>query len=298
MTFDARLISGIGVLAAVVECGGFAKAGEAVGLTPSGVSRAIARLEERIGARLFDRHSRKVALTEAGRRLHAEASPLLAAILEAAEAAADDTARVRGRLKLNVDPWFARIVLAPRLQELLAQFPELAVELRITNASEEMFAGGVDLAVRFGPPPDSALIGRKLLDTRVITVASPAYLARRPPPRTPADVAGHEAILFRDPQSGRPFAWEFHRAGEVVEVAVARRLVMDDPSVALAACEAGSGLFQSFELGLEPWIQTGRLVPVLSDWAEERFPLYAYYASRRQLAAKVRAFLDFIVPGG
>ncbi|HEY1929237.1 MAG TPA: LysR family transcriptional regulator [Caulobacteraceae bacterium] len=298
MTFDARLLSGIGVLAAVVDSGGFAKAGEAVGLTPSGVSRAISRLEERVGARLFDRHPRKVALTEAGQRLHAEASPLLAAILEAAEAAAGDSARVRGRLKLNVDPWFARVVLAPRLQELLTRHPELAVDLQITNHAEEMFAAGVDLAVRFGPPPDSALISRKLLDTRVITVASPAYLARRPPPLTPAEVAGHEAILFRDPQSGRPFAWEFHRAGEVVEVPVASRLVMDDPSVALAACEAGSGLFQSFELGLEPWIQAGRLVPVLTDWAEERFPLYAYYASRRQLPAKVRAFLDFIVPGG
>jgi DNA-binding transcriptional LysR family regulator len=298
MTFDARLLSGIGVLAAVVDSGGFAKAGEAVGLTPSGVSRAIARLEERVGARLFDRHPRRVALTEAGRRLHAEAAPLLAAILEAAEAAADDATRVRGRLKLSVDPWFARIVLAPRLHELLARYPELAVELRITNAAEDMFAGGVDLAVRFGPPPDSALISRKLLDTRVITVAAPSYLARRPPPRTPAEVAGHEAILFRDPQAGRPFAWEFHRAGEVVEVTVAGRLVLDDPSAALAACEAGSGLFQSFELGLEPWLQAGRLVPVLTDWAEERFPLYAYYASRRQLAAKVRAFLDFIVPGG
>ncbi|HEY2048487.1 MAG TPA: LysR family transcriptional regulator [Caulobacteraceae bacterium] len=281
----------------MVESGGFAKAGEAVGLTPSGVSRAIARLEERVGARLFDRHPRKVALTEAGRRLHAEASPLLASILEAAEAAADDSARVRGRLKVSVDPWFARVVLAPRLQELLTRYPQLAVELLVTNHFEEMFAGGVDLAVRFGPPPDSALISRKLLDSRVITVASPAYLARRPAPRTPAEVSGHEAILFRDPQSGRPFAWEFHQAGEIVEVAVASRLVMDDPSAALAACEAGAGLFQSFELGLEPWIATGRLVPVLTDWAEERFPLYAYYASRRQLPAKVRALLDFIVPG-
>jgi DNA-binding transcriptional LysR family regulator len=297
MTFDARLLSGIGVLAAVVESGGFAKAGEAVGLTPSGVSRAIARLEERVGARLFDRHPRKVALTEAGRALHAETAPLLGAMLEAAEAVAGDAARVRGRLKLNLDPWFARIVLAPRLTELLARYPELAVEMRITNAAEEMFSGGVDLAVRFGEPPDSALIGRKLLDTRIVTVASPAYLVRRPPPRTPAEVAGHEAILFRDPQSGRPFTWEFHRTGEIVEVQVPGRVVMDDPSVALAACEAGAGLFQSFELGLERWIESGRVVQVLPDWAEERFPLYAYYTSRRQLAAKVRAFLDFVVPG-
>ena len=161
MNFDARLLSGIGVMAAVVESGSFARAGEIVGLTPSGVSRAIARLEAKVGARLFDRHSRKVALTEAGRRFHVEVTPLLAAITEAAETAADKTARVRGRLKLSVDPWFARIVLAPRLPALLALHPELSIEMRITNSFEEMFTGGIDLALRFGPPADSSLISRK-----------------------------------------------------------------------------------------------------------------------------------------
>jgi DNA-binding transcriptional LysR family regulator len=295
MAFDARLLAGISLLDAVVEAGGFAKAGDAVGLTPSGVSRAIARLEERIGARLFDRNARRVTLTEAGRRLHAEAAPLLNGILEAAESIGEDAGRVRGRLKASVDPWFARIVLAPRLPEFLAAYPELALQLRVTNAAEDMLSGGVDVAVRFGPPAASAAIGRKLFETRVITVASPSYLARRPPPKVPAEVVAHDLILFRDPQSGRPFTWEFHGPGRPVEVPAAGRLVLDDPSAALAACEAGAGLFQSLEVGLEPWLRTGRLVMVLPDWAEERFPLYAYYASRRQLPAKVRTFLNFIV---
>ena len=173
MAFDARLLAGISLLDAVVEAGGFAKAGDAVGLTPSGVSRAIARLEERIGARLFDRNARRVTLTEAGRRLHAEAAPLLNGILEAAESIGEDAGRVRGRLKASIDPWFARIVLAPRLPEFLAAYPELALQLRVTNAAEDMLSGGVDVAVRFGPPAASAAIGRKLFETRVITVASP-----------------------------------------------------------------------------------------------------------------------------
>lgn len=295
MALDARLLAGISLLDAVVEAGGFAKAGDAVGLTPSGVSRAIARLEERIGARLFDRNARRVTLTEAGRRLHAEAAPLLNGILEAAESIGEDAGRVRGRLKASIDPWFARIVLAPRLPEFLAAYPELALQLRVTNAAEDMLSGGVDVAVRFGPPAASAAIGRKLFETRVITVASPSYLARRPPPKVPAEVVDHDLILFRDPQSGRPFTWEFHGPGLPVEVPAAGRLVLDDPSAALAACEAGAGLFQSLEVGLEPWLRTGRLVMVLPDWAEERFPLYAYYASRRQLPAKVRTFLNFIV---
>ena len=155
-------------------------------------------------------------------------------------------------------------------------------------------SGGVDVAIRFGQPDTPGLIARKLLETRVITCAAPHYLKRHGAPERPEEVAGHEALLFRDPQSGRPFTWEFHRRGQVVSCAVSGQVVMDDPSAALAACEAGQGLFQSLELGLAPWLQSGRLVQVLKDWAEERFPLYALYPSRRQAPAKVRAFLDFV----
>jgi DNA-binding transcriptional LysR family regulator len=294
MMFDARLLSGVGVMVAVVEAGSFARAAEMLGLTPSGVSRAIARLEARLGARLFHRNPRSVVLTDEGRRFHAEVAPLLTAIEEAATGASGASSEVRGRLKVSVDPWFARVVLAPRLSELMSQYPQLSLDLLVSNHREEMMAGGIDLALRIGPPDSSSLIARKLLDTRIVTCAAPDYLARRGAPQTPADVPAHEALLFRDPQSGRPFTWEFHRRGEVVEVAVNGRVVMDDPSAALAACEAGQGLFQSFELGLEPWLAGGRLVQVLGDWAEERFPLYLYFPSRRHAPAKVRAFLGFI----
>lgn len=294
MTFDARLLSGIGVMMAVVEGGSFVRAAEIVGITPSGVSRAVARLENQLGAKLFHRTPRSVAMTEEGRRFFDQVAPLLTGIEEAAEDVAGARASVRGRLKLSADPWFARVVLAPRLPELVARHPLLLVDLMTTNHRQEMMAGGVDIALRFGPPEPSNLIARKLLDTRIVTCAAPAYLARRGVPTSPGDTAEHEAVLFRDPQSGRPFGWAFHRGGEAIEVDVSGRFVTDDPSAALAACEAGQGLFQSFELGLAPWLESGRLVQVLQDWAEERFPLYCYYPSRRLLPLKVRAFLDFL----
>lgn len=137
---------------AVVEAGSFVRAADALGLTPSGVSRAIARLETRIGIRLFDRNPRAVVLTEEGRRFHAQVAPLLTGIEEAAEEAAGASATVRGRLKLNLDPWFARILLAPRLPELTTRYPQLSLELLVSNHREDMMAGGVDLALRFGPP--------------------------------------------------------------------------------------------------------------------------------------------------
>jgi DNA-binding transcriptional LysR family regulator len=274
MSFDTRVLTGAGVLAAITETGNFARAAEILGLTPSGISRAVARLEARVGVRLFDRSPRTVTLTEEGRRFHARIMPLLAGLEEAAAEAAGAAAVVNGRLRVSIDPL-------------------LSVDFTTSNYRDEMMAG-VDVAVRFGPPDTASLIARKLFDVRVLTCAAPGYLARHGTPRTPHDLAHHDCLLFRDPQTGRPFAWEFHRDGEIVAVKIAGRVVMDDPSAAVAACAAGLGVFQSLEMGLGPWLAGGELVPILSDWAGERYPLYAYHPSRHLPPAKVRAFLDFV----
>jgi DNA-binding transcriptional LysR family regulator len=281
------------VLAVVTEAGNFARAAEILNLTPSGVSRAVARLEARIGVRLFDRSPRSVTLTEEGRRFHAQVMPLLAGLEEAAADAAGAAAVVNGRLRVSVDPWFARMVLSPYLPRFMAKYPLLSVDLTTSNYREEMMTG-VDVAVRFGSPDIASLITRKLFETRVLTCAAPCYLQQHGEPRTPHDLAHHECLLFRDPQSGRPFSWEFHRGNQVMEVNVAGRLVMDDPSAAVAACVAGQGVFQSLEMGLGPWLASGQLVQILPDWAEEQYPLYAYHPSRHLPPAKVRAFLDFV----
>ena len=293
MALDTRLLTGVGVLAAVTEAGNFARAAEMLGLTPSGVSRAVARLEARVGVRLFDRNPREVSLTEEGRRFHTQVMPLLAGLDEAAAEAAGAAAVVRGRLRVSVDPWFARMVLASKLQQFLVRYPLLSVDLSTSNYREEMMTG-IDVAVRFGLPDQSSLIVRKLLETRILTVAAPAYLEKHGEPRSPHDLVHHEALLFRDPQTGQPFPWEFQRCGAVSEVKVSSRMVMDDPSVAIAACVAGQGVFQSLAIGLAPFLSRGELVQVLPEWSEELYPLYAYHPSRHLPPAKVRALLDFI----
>jgi DNA-binding transcriptional LysR family regulator len=295
MAFDGRLLGGIGVLAAVVETGNFVRAAEALGLTQSGISRAVARLEARVGVRLLDRTPRAVSLTDEGRRFHAQVAPLLAGLEEAASEAVGAAHAVRGRLRVNVDPWFARLVLAPRLSGFLATHPQLSIELLIRDTLGDLVSEGIDVAVRFGEPEPSGLIARKLLETRILACAAPAYLARCGRPQHPRDLAGHECLLFRDPVTGRPFPWEFHRAGEVVEVEVTGRLVMNDLATKLSACVAGHGIAQTIEFGLDSLFASGELVQILADWAEERFPLYAYHPSRHLPPAKVRAFLDFVV---
>lgn len=296
MAFDARLLSGIGTLVAVAETGSFARAAEALGLTPSGVSRAVARLEARLGIRLFDRNARATTLTEAGQRLLAEVSPLLASIAEAADSARGEASAVTGRLRLNCDPWFASILLAPRLRSFILAYPQLTLDLVVRDRLGDLVSEGFDAAVRFGEPEPSGLITRKLLETRIITCASPFYIERHGRPEHPSDLASerHECLLFRDPVTGRPFDWEFHRAGEVLPVNVHGRLVLNEAATAVAACVAGLGIAQPMALGTEAMLQDGRLVELFPDWNGELFPLHVYHPSRHLPPAKVRAFLRFV----
>jgi DNA-binding transcriptional LysR family regulator len=293
MAFDVRLLGGIGVLAAVVETGNFARAAASMGLTPSGVSRAVARLEERVGVRLFDRTPRAVTLTDDGRRFHAQIAPLLAGLEEATADAVGGAATVRGRLRVNVDPWFARLILAPRLPSLIDRHPGLEIELITRDAIGDLVAEGFDIAVRFGEPEPTGLIARKLLETRIVTVAAPNYLERHGRPKAPADLVGHTCIQFRDPWSGRPFAWEFHRGRKVVSVDTRGPLLVTEAGIGLMACLAGAGIAQVMTLGLGDMVTTGRLVDLFPEWPDETFPLYAFHPSRRHVPAKVNAFIDF-----
>ena len=264
-------------------------------MTPSGVSRAISRLEKRLGIRLFDRTTRSVQLTDEGRRFYQQIAPLLAGLEEAAHSAADSALTVRGRLRVNIDPYFSRLVLGPVLGDFMRQYPQLQLDLHTRDQLGDLVADGFDLAIRFGIPQSSSLIARKLMEVRVLTVASPTYLEQYGRPAIPQDLeTGHMCLDFRDSQTGRPFAWEFHRPGEQVIVRTNGRLVVNDASTLYSVCEHGHAVAQMLDLGLDSAIQAGSLVELFPDWPDERFPLYAYYPSRHLPAAKVRAFLEFV----
>ena len=195
-----------------------------------------------------------------------------------------------------MDPTFARLVLAPRVGAFLAAHPELHLELAVRDGLGDLVAEGFDVAVRFGEPAPSALIGRRLAEVRVLTCASPAYLERRGRPRSPADLAKsrHECLLFVDPATGASFPWEFHRGRRRQTVPVAGQLVVNDALTHLEACLAGAGVAQVFAWGIEAHLAAGRLVNLFPGWSDERFPLWAYHPSRRFVPAKLRAFLDFL----
>jgi len=297
MSFDERMLNGMGVLSAIVDSGSFAAASEALDMSQSGVSRSVARLEARLGIRLFDRTTRSVKLTDEGRRFYEQIVPLLSGLEEAAASASQGATAVRGRLRVNIDPFFSRLFLGPRLGAFVEKYPELQLDLITRDQLGDMVADGFDLAVRFGEPRESTLIARKLLDTRVITVASPGYIKKHGRPLAPADLERepHTCIHFRDPETGRPFQWEFHRGKKKVLIAARGRLSANDVGTMHGVCLAGHGVAQVLALGTEQLLASGRLVDLFPDWPDETFPLYAAYPSRHHLPAKVRAFFDFIV---
>ena len=296
MSLDARLASGMGVFAAVVDTGSFVGAAEALDLSPPGVSRAIARLEARLGARLFDRTTRSVRLTEAGQRFHEHVVPLLAGMEEAASQVARSASSVAGRLRVNVDPFFSRLMLAPRLGEFLQRYPELQLEIINRDQTGDLVAEGFDLAVRFGEPRAGALRARKLLETRILTVASPDYLARHGRPRHPSELGrgGHRFIQFRNPNTGRAFDWEFRKGRSLYEYQPPNALLLNDVGTLHGLLRAGTGIGQVMELGVEPYLADDSLVVLFPQWCDERFPLYALYPHRQLRPVKVGAFLDFV----
>jgi DNA-binding transcriptional LysR family regulator len=291
--FDAVSLDGLGVLRAVVEAGSFVRAGEALGLTQPAVSRAVARLEERVGVTIFRRTARSISLTDEGRDFYESIAPHLNAIEEATGTARDARALVRGRLRVNVDPGTAEFLLTPRLPAFLARYSGLFVELAVRDRMGELVREGFDAAVRFGNPEPSALKARLLLRARVVTCASPEYIKQHGAPARPEDVEKHTCVLMRNPTTGSYYAWEFVRGRRTVQVNVSGQLMVNQVGPMLSACLAGQGVTQLLDLYARPFFEDGRLVQLLPEWSDETYPLYAYHHSEQLLSAKVRAFLEF-----
>lgn len=293
---SSQLLEGVDVMAAVVDTLSFGAAAEMLDMSQSGVSRAIARLETRLGIRVFERTTRSVRLTDEGREFYEQVMPLIAALVDVTGGAAEGRQKIRGRLRVNVDPLFASQVLGPRLGTFMDENPDLEIELRSRDELGDLISDGFDLALRFGHPQSSSLIARKLFDTRVFAMASPEYLQRFGHPKTPQELQNepHRCILFREPLTGKPFAWEFHQGKKKLMIQPRGMLTVNDAETAFSTCLAGLGVVQIFELGSEEYVSSGRLVPLFPSWSDHRFPLYAYYPSRHHVPAKTRALLDFV----
>ncbi len=283
------------VFARVVELGGFSAAARALHMTPSAVSKLIARLESRLGARLFNRSTRRLQLTPEGTTFHERAVRVLADI-EAAEREAAAGAVPRGLLRVNSSVPIGSLYLLPVIPAFLAQYPEIRLDLTLTDTVVDLLEQRADVAVRAGPLRDSRLVARKLGESRVHVVASPDYLARNGPLRTPADLIHHNVMAFNfDRQvQGWPF---LDGAGGVTHYPqIGNMLVSDGDTMRKLAIE-GLGLARHSRYHVDADLRAGRLVTVLEDYNPgDLEPVHAVYVGQGgHLPARVRAFLDFLV---
>jgi DNA-binding transcriptional LysR family regulator len=265
-------------------------------LSQSVASRAVARLEKRLGVRVLDRTTRSVSLTDDGRGLFERLEPLLQGFEDAFTSTAEERSKVRGRLRVKMHPTLAHVIDGKQLKMFLDDYPELSVEFISSDKLGDLVGEGLDIALYVGELPSSSLIAKRLLDTRVITVATPDYLAKRTTVAHPSDLlkSEHTLIDYRNPETGRTFAWEYHRGRKIVKIATAGRLIVSDIVNLHGICVAGWGIAQVLEVAVKPMIETGALVKVLTEWTDESFPIYAVYPSRNYVPPKVRVFIDFV----
>jgi DNA-binding transcriptional LysR family regulator len=280
------------MFARTVEEGSFSAAARALKLTPSAVSKQVSRLEDRLGARLLNRTTRSLSLTEEGRAFHARCVQILAEIDEAETAVTELHAAPRGTLRVAAAVAFFNHQVMPLLPEFLERYPEVRFDLVMTDREVDMVDERIDVAIRFGQPRESTLIARKLAVSRRVICAAPAYLARHGTPQTPADLVAHNCLTL----STRPEfnVWAFGERPED-HLQVTGNVELNQADALYDACLAGIGLARVAGYLVEGDIKAGRLVAVLSGQLRESSNLYAVYPHRRHLSPKVRAFVDFLV---
>ena len=277
---------------AVADLRGFAPAARKLGLSPSGVTRLIAALEDRLGARLLQRTTRSVALTDVGSRYLERARRILADVEEAKGSARDERTRPGGRLVVSAPVGFGRLHVSPIMSEYLKRHPEVSGDLRLSDRVINLVEDGVDLAVRIGHLADSSLVARHVGEMRRIVVASPGYLKRRGEPDTPEAIASHETIQFGATAVSPD--WLFIREGHEIHVATTPRLTTNSSDAAVHYAAQDGGLTRLLAYQAAEAIKAGRLKIVLAKFELPALPIHVVYPTSRLLSAKVRTFIDLV----
>jgi LysR family transcriptional regulator, regulator for bpeEF and oprC len=277
------------------EARSFTKAAQQLGMTPSGVSKAISRLEERFKVRLLHRTSRSVTMTPEGAAFY-ERCRQIVADLEGAEQMLSSSREVpRGALRVTLPLSIGRLHLARALPEFTARYPEVELSASFNDRLIDLIDEGYDVAVRLGRPPDSRLIARQLAQGTLVTCAAPSYLKRHGTPRAPEDLMHHNCIRFVAPNSGRPFEWRFQRDGKRFGVAVSGNLALDHAEALVEAALAGTALIQISSYVTAPPIRAGELKAVLTAFQVDAPAIWVMYPQNRHLTPRVRAFVDFLI---
>ena len=293
--FEPVQLGTIELFCKAAELGSFTAAAEALGLTQGAVSRSIARLEERLGVRLFQRSTRSVRLTDDGELYRSQCQQALDQIAEAERAITGHQAEPAGTLRISAPTSYGHHRLLAWLPAFSQRYPKVALEVDISNRNVDLVEDGFDLAIRLGEPKDSRLIARKLEDATMGVFASPAYLKRAGTPTRLDDLRHHDCIQFVRPSSGRPMPMIFREGGRDIDLAFSsRHRIREDVLGAVTWARAGGGLFQTYHFIAQEFVARGELVEVLQPFGGRSRPFSVLYPQNRHLSARVRAFVDFL----
>src|SRR5579871_2818184 len=282
------------IFARVVDRGSFAAAADDFGLSPSAVSKLMSRLESRLGVRLINRTTRRLALTAEGEVFLERSRRILEAIDAAESEVAASRRGVHGHLRVHAFPSFAVDHLSAVLPDFLARYPRITFDFLVTNREIDLVEDNIDVALRVGSPGDSSVVARKIADLTQVVCASPAYLARRGTPVHPDDLAHHACLTLSHVPNAH--LWSFRVAGESVQVEVDGPVVAHSAHKLLRLAVNGAGIIRFGDIIVAEAIREGRLVPLMERLQQtDGFPLWAISQHRRQRTPRVKAFLDFLM---
>jgi DNA-binding transcriptional LysR family regulator len=278
----------------VAEEEGFAPAARRLGISPPAVTRAIAALEERLGVLLLERTTRKVRVTEVGARYLLDCKRLLAEVEDAESAVRGDHTKPRGQLGVTASVMFGRLFVAPILVDFLAKYPQVSARALLHDRVVDLMDEGLDVAVRIAQLDDSSLTSVKVGSVRRVSCAAPAYLAKHGTPKTPRDLAEHNTFVFSSERAAR--AWSFEHRGRPLSFRPRATLLTNASEVGIEAALAGAGITHVLSYMVASHVRAGRLRLVLEDYEAEPIPIHVVYREGRRAPARVRAFVDFVVP--
>lgn len=277
---------------AVMETGSFAAAARRLGTSSGQASKLVSRLEGELGARLLNRTTRALSPTEVGQAYYERVRAVIEELDSLSEAVKNRSGTVSGRLKLTAPLSFGNRQLAPALVDFAKRYPEISLEVSFADRVVSLVDEGFDAAVRIGLQSDASLMARRLCESRIVAVASPAYLEQHGMPAHPRELTAHDCVIdtnFRDRNT-----WHFRDAGAAITVTVPSRLFLSNANACVAAAEAGLGITQVPSFVAGDAIHAGRLVPLLRGFEPPPVPVQAIYPPGRHLALKVRALVDFL----
>jgi LysR family transcriptional regulator for bpeEF and oprC len=284
--------SAISAFVRVVEAKSFAAAAAQLGMTPSGVSRAVSRLEEQLRVRLLFRSTRALRLTDDGASFYTRCKEILADLAEATESLGYAHQKPQGKLRVGMSASVGRTALVPKLGEFQHRYPEIRLELMMCDFPYDLNEEGVDCAIRLGELEDSSLIARKIGYLRNVLLASPEYLERYGTPSSIEDLKNHRCINYVYP-NGRPRQWQFDTPNGRLEVDVNAHLLINDGESVIQAAAAGLGIIQAPHVLAACALEMGKLEPILTDTVSTGKNVWIVYPQKKHLSARVQAFIEW-----